>query len=653
MPFMPFDLRQFRGANPSQAWLSQLRGQLQGGGRVTAPLPLLDATSSFTERIGAPGQRKSWQDYNARGRSGSYDMSGRGLTAPGTPGIGAMTQRIPAVRSTIAALRPRGQGFIQEVAQDPPMTDRPPQQVYHNPITGRYEPMPSVAAGAPPAPPDRSDVGDGGGFFSGVGDYLTQPGMGQAMIGAGGAMMGAAGQPGATFGGSLGTGLQGFAAERARYGVSEAARQQTAQAATTGMMDRVSTVTAMLDQAQVTNPTERARALEMARATEGFRVITGQLEARLTGAQEATSQELSIEGLMDLLEITDPETRASFTSLPKATALKILQDQYTAQQGGGAAGGVDRQNWDFYQELLKTDPIKAEQFWVSTQGASRMPAAPIQIAAELKKYGDPNWNLGDPYNDAQTAFLAFAENIPQTFRGVAPTPAQQVFDTDQLRVAREWDTGGRSIFDSKISKFDEILEALDESNTVSGAFVGTIMEAGWIPEFVKALTVKDAINTLDTVRSIVFESLRDTLGPQFTEREGDRLVAASYNAYLPEELNRVRMRRLRTELTKTADNKNRMMAHYNEHGTFVGYEEPYVLGAGGSVPMAHLMIEASDYSGIASDTLPGIPNLEEVIAEDIRNFTLAEARALFVDLQDEFESEAVLEMRRQLLEKVD
>ena len=62
--------------------------------------------------------------------------------------------------------------------------------------------------------------------------------------------------------------------------------------------------------------------------------------------------------------------------------------------------------------------------------------------------------------------------------------------------------------------------------------------------------------------------------------------------------------------------------------------------------MAHLMIEPSDYSGVASD------DLERVIGEDIRNFTDAEARALFVDLQDELESEAVLEMRRQLLGRV-
>ena len=629
MPFIPRDPRQYRPGNPGQEWLDQLRS----GGRLTASLPLLEATGAFTDRMGAPGQRTNWRDRQAAGQraraaSGSYldepgAMQRGAVSAPRSP---TASQRIPAVRSAIASLRPGG-------GQAPTLGSGG-----YAPDIGRAAPGYGYAEPAAPTPPAERGFG--------IGDYVSQPGFSTALLGAGGAMMEAAGRPGATFGGSLGTGLKGFATERARYGASEAARQQTAQEAATGVTGQVSTVTAMLDQLGITDPTERARFLQMARTEEGFAVAVDQLGSRVTGAQEAASQELSVNGLLDLLEITDAETRAKFNRLPKATAIEILQDQYTAQQGGGAAGGVSRQNWDYYQELLKTDPTKAEEFWESTQGASRMPAAPIQIAAELKRLGGEGWKEGDEYNAAQLQFLAHAENLAPAFGGMPPTPAQQVFDTEQLREARGWDRSGQAVFDSKVAKFDEILTSLNESNTVSGAFVGTIMEAGWVPEWVKALTVTDAINTLDTIRSIVFESLRDTLGPQFTEREGDRLVAASYNSYLPEEMNRVRMRRLRTELTKTADNKNRMMAHYNEHGTFVGYEEPYVLGAGGSVPMAHLMIEPSDYSGVASD------DLERVIGEDIRNFTDAEARALFVDLQDELESEAVLEMRRQLLGRV-
>ena len=123
-------------------------------------------------------------------------------------------------------------------------------------------------------------------------------------------------------------------------------------------------------------------------------------------------------------------------------------------------------------------------------------------------------------------------------------------------------------------------------------------------------------------------------------------MAASYNKYLPEEMNRTRIIRLKEEIEKTAEAKNNMMAWYNEHGTFANYENPYVLGKDGDLPMAHLLIEASDYDAIESK------DLATYIAEDIRNFSAAEARAMYVDLGDELETEAVLELRKQLLTRV-
>ena len=62
MPFIPRELGQYRAQDPAQQWLSQLRN----GNRMTASLPLLDATGSFTERIAAPGSG-GWRDIQAAG----------------------------------------------------------------------------------------------------------------------------------------------------------------------------------------------------------------------------------------------------------------------------------------------------------------------------------------------------------------------------------------------------------------------------------------------------------------------------------------------------------------------------------------------------------------------------------------------------------
>lgn len=600
---------------PGEAWLQRLRE----GGRLTGSVPLLEATQQFASRIGAPRDTPG---------HGWRDRQNREASPPAASGR-------PSLISAISSLRP-GQ------SESP------------NPLApGGYSGIPSAEGYRqlpdPRIPRDRTDVSDTGG---GIGGYLRRPGVGNAMIGAGGAMMEAAGQSGATFGGSLGTGLKNFAAERAKYAESEMARSATSQTASAGVANRVSTVVALLDQAGVTDPLRRSQALELAQTAEGLRVVVDQLETQAEDAATSVSQSTSVVALLDLMDIADEATRARFLALDGALAQEILGDQYAAQQGGGGAGGVAIGNWEYYRSLLAAaegDPVlvaEAEEFLQSTQGQGGRPASPIQIENRVAELGDSGWKIGDPYNPGQAAFLSIARNIPGVYGGQLMSDSQMRADDRIMTEATDWDSVGRFQFATKLEKFDQILEALDGSNRISGPLVGQLLEAGFVPEGLKAAFLGGSINTRDAVNSIVFESLRDTLGPQFTENEGKRLVAAAFNVYLPEEMNRVRIERLRAEIMKTAEHKNGLLAHYNEHGTFINSEDPYLLGENESAMMGHLLIEASDYAGL------DMAQLARSVASDVDNLTNEEAMALYVDLASEVESAAVLELRAQLERKV-
>jgi hypothetical protein len=656
MPFIPRELRQYRAQDPAQQWL----GQLRSGNRMTASLPLLDATGSFTERIAAPGSG-GWRDIQAAGaqrraQSGSYNMpqmSQRTPTRGTTP-----SQRVPAVASVISSLRPRGEGFMQEVAKGPidsPLGGAPIGSVYPGAGTNEYLPM---SRAVPSASQDRTDVGDGdgGGFLSGVGDYLGGPGIGQAMTAAGGAMMEAAGRPGASFGGSLGTGLQGFAAERARFQTSEAARQQAAQKTATGVTGRVSTVTAMLDQAGITDPTERARALEMAKTVEGYRVITGQLEVRLTGAQEATLQEASVAGLLDLLEITDPETRASFNNLPKATAVKILEDQYASNQDGAAGRGVKVGEWEYYQNMLREaagDPIKigeAEKFWSSTQTRTAM-GNTERIEQRVYELGDPDWVPGTPMNAAQMLVMSLQTGMPTSAGGYFASDAEKEINSRLTTEVFDWKSGGETAFISQLEKFTDILVALDEPGAITGGAVGLM---DWIlPEALFELLNIEATNARDLISSVVYESLRETLGAQFTQREGERLVAASYNMRLPEEMNKIRIERLKREVQRTAGMKNRMSDWYDNPAnqrSFINFDNPWTFteeGGVDTIAMAHLLVRPEDYDVLTTDGA-----ISRAIEQDVGSFTQLEAERMLLDLADDQETDTVMEMRRQLRTKL-
>ena len=657
MPFIPYDFRQERGGDAAQQWLRRLRS----GSRLTASLPpLLDATQSFMDRIRAPGdigwQQRQAAGLQSRGASGSYlDAPGRGAM-PSPVSSPTASQRIPSVRSAIASLRPpvAPQGFPGMAAAPTPGES-----------TGRAGLSGRVAAGnlgqslMPPATPYLQPLQEGGapsadgGFISGVGKYLTSPGVGQAMTAAGGAML-AGGDP--TFGGSLGAGLQGFAAERARYQASEAARQRTAQTATVGLMGRSNTVTAMLDQAGVTDPTERARALEMARTDEGYRVITDQLEARLTGAREATSQEFSIEGLMDLLEITDAETRARFNNLPKPIAVKILEDQYASNQGGAAGQGVKIGEWEYYQNMLREaagDPAKmeeAERFWSSAQTRTAK-GNTERIEERIYALSDPDWMPGKPMNEAQMLVMSLQTGMPTAARGYFASDAEKEINRRFTNEVFDWNSGGKQAFISQVEKFTDILVALNEPGAITGGVVGMM---DWIlPEKLFELFNIKATNARDLISSVVYESLRETLGAQFTQREGERLVAASYNMRLPEEMNKIRIERLKREVQRTAGMKNRMSDWYDDPAnqrSFINFDNPWTFteeGGVNTIAMAHLLVRPEDYDVLATDGA-----ISRAIEQDVGSFTQLEAERMLLDLADDQETNTVMEMRRQLRTKL-
>ena len=612
MPFMPRDPRQYRPGNPGQEWLNQLRS----GGRITASLPLLDATGSFTDRLKAPGWReRQAAGQRARAASGTYaEPQSRipGAPTPGTLQASARPSATPSVASVISSLRPRGQGFIEEVAQGPPMTDRPPERVYPNPLApGGYSPMPGAA---PSAPPDRTDVGDGGGG-GGFGGYVGAPGFGTALIGAGGAMMEAAGQPGATFGGSLGTGLKGFAAERARYGASEAARRQAAQAGQTPpqeLRDRQNTVRAMLAQRQIPQdqwPQYLARVVTQ----KGYEGVLDELAP--PGAADPTTATARNRDITDM-----QAARATVRGLitdgvpeddPRMIAAKQAVNDWELQLGITQLPQVtpqtaDRRNWDHYVELKQAE----DPTWVPT-------------AAE---------------------YQTFQTETPSQYGPNMPGPGQLAAETRRIASYDDWFIGGRGAqFEKNLDTFNEVLFDLDariadgqiqgssdwDNDDGSGFFQA--MKGALVSRrpFMAAALTADDTNTLDLVRAVVFQSLKETLGGQFAEREAENLVRAAYNPMLPPEVNRRRIRRLMTELRSTDHYMNSMAEYYHRTGELAFYTHENAEDAW------DLAVETGEVAGLGSSVINPLEygglGEEEIAAAmefDLGNLTQAQRDSL-------------------------
>jgi hypothetical protein len=76
------------------------------------------------------------------------------------------------------------------------------------------------------------------------------------------------------------------------------------------------------------------------------------------------------------------------------------------------------------------------------------------------------------------------------------------------------------------------------------------------------------------VEEVVQRNLRVLLGAQFTEREGERLIARAFDARLGAKENAARLRKLMTQMKTAADQKEGMSRYFEQNGTLMGYRGP-------------------------------------------------------------------------------
>ena len=80
---------------------------------------------------------------------------------------------------------------------------------------------------------------------------------------------------------------------------------------------------------------------------------------------------------------------------------------------------------------------------------------------------------------------------------------------------------------------------------------------------------------------IIQNSLRATLGAQFTEKEGTRFLERAYNPALPVADNVKRLNEIADELDTVAKNKEAAVAYMKKNGTLAGFQPEVTPAAGG------------------------------------------------------------------------
>ena len=103
-----------------------------------------------------------------------------------------------------------------------------------------------------------------------------------------------------------------------------------------------------------------------------------------------------------------------------------------------------------------------------------------------------------------------------------------------------------------------------------GELTGTAWQR--LPEFIRSFVDRKSLNTQQLIEQVVQQDLRNTLGAQFTEKEGEKLIARAYNKDLPEEQNLQRLKLLLNQMKEAKKNQEAAISHFNKYGTLKGFK---------------------------------------------------------------------------------
>lgn len=219
--------------------------------------------------------------------------------------------------------------------------------------------------------------------------------------------------------------------------------------------------------------------------------------------------------------------------------------------------------------------------------AAQPPVNPQQPIVPGTNMSNPPMSMVPPEDRA-----AFNAAIPQRNKvPVAPTPAApaggapRFGQTQEQQIEQARQTAGGKAVDEQFAKdyvafttggaqdsakqLGQLGDVVKELENPQANLTGPIL--GKTPDFVKSFTNPQSIAMKERVDEVVQRSLRVILGAQFTEKEGERLIARAYNPSLPESENAVRVSRLYTQLQQAYEAKQSATKYYEQNGTLQGW----------------------------------------------------------------------------------
>jgi hypothetical protein len=118
-----------------------------------------------------------------------------------------------------------------------------------------------------------------------------------------------------------------------------------------------------------------------------------------------------------------------------------------------------------------------------------------------------------------------------------------------------------------IEQLSHAIALIEEPGSVSGGMLQRF------PEFMRSFIDRKGLDIQQTIEQVVQQDLRTTLGAQFTQTEGEKLIARAYNKDMPEKENLIRLNRLLKQMRIATKNQQEAVEYFEKHGTIGGFKK--------------------------------------------------------------------------------
>ena len=118
----------------------------------------------------------------------------------------------------------------------------------------------------------------------------------------------------------------------------------------------------------------------------------------------------------------------------------------------------------------------------------------------------------------------------------------------------------------QVAQLETVLTKLESGEDLTG------VTQGLMPDWFNYLANPDSIAAKERVAEVVQRNLKLILGGQFSEREGEQLIARAYNPALDEKENISRLKRLIMQMNVGIKARVAMNEHWETNGTMKGYK---------------------------------------------------------------------------------